>query len=346
MADLTGMMQAAAGNAGGIPGGIYIAVGEASNPNASFTGRVTLLNHAAGLVSFASTYNVTPGGVNAVAFSPDSKYLAVAHAGPADAQNFTLFQVDEGTLVRSSSVAIPASASCCAWHPSGEYIAVGNFTTSPQLRILNHSSGSLSLASTYTYGESVTGVDFTSDGGYLMAVSNGTTTQTLFSFSAGTLTRQTTYNTGSGVRACKFSPDDAYVALSDGGGGRVCTLLNHSAGSLSLATTYSAFESNSLDWSPDGSYLVCALETTGNSVLLLNHSAGSLSLAATYALTPTNGNTCKTVAFHPSGEYVAVGTVSSPFFNLLNHSAGTLSFADSYTMAVRVNTVAFNPGPV
>jgi hypothetical protein len=70
MADLTGMMQAAAGNAGGA--GEFIAVGHNTAPY------FTLLNNNAGTVSLATTYTLPATGNATVAFSPSGDYIAVA----------------------------------------------------------------------------------------------------------------------------------------------------------------------------------------------------------------------------------------------------------------------------
>ena len=72
MADLTGMMQAAAGSAGGAVGG-YIAVPHSSSPF------FTLLDHTTpGTISLAATYTLAGQG-EGVAFSPDGKYIAVGY---------------------------------------------------------------------------------------------------------------------------------------------------------------------------------------------------------------------------------------------------------------------------
>ena len=71
MADLTGMMQAAAGAAGGT--GSYIAVAHESAP------KFTLLDHTTpGTVSLAATYTLSGIGFQP-AFSPSGNYIAAVN---------------------------------------------------------------------------------------------------------------------------------------------------------------------------------------------------------------------------------------------------------------------------
>lgn len=217
---------------------------------------ITLLNHTTpGSLSLASTYAAFT--LSNVDFSPDGSYLITGY-GDINAGLVTLYNHSAGSLTLATTYGT-TSADATKFSPDGNYIAFWRrFTT---LTVLDHTTpGTLSLAATYTITNVDStisfGLDWTPDGEYVAcgsSLTGGTRNVTLLSFSGSALTLATTYAMGgaSQVYALKFSPDGNYLAVTGNTGVPVLTLLNHTTpGSLSLATTYSAFPF-SADWSPD-----------------------------------------------------------------------------------------------
>jgi len=331
-------LQQAASNTGvSLVGGEYIAV--AGYSGAAFT----LLDHTTpGSLALADTYNINDRTFH-TRFSRDGKYILV---GRDDAPNYVtiLDHTTPGTVSLASTYTTDARVFGGDFSPDMNYLAVC-YGGDSDVALLNFNEGSVSLATTYR-GATFLGfgrdVRFSNDGDYIAFASTGSPYFVLMDHTTpGSLSIATTY-TLAGTTQCygvSWSPDDSYIAC---GASRVnsnhFTLLNHSSGSVSLATTYDIGSSAlDVDFSPDGNYLAVGSAT---GVTLLSRSGGSLSLADTYA-----SGQCYGLSFSPDGNYIAVGRTSAPYMILLNHSSGSLSFAASYNTAGLCYETSFNPAP-
>ena len=141
------------------PVGDYIAVGMHGNGGYP---RVVLLDHTtAGSVSLADTNTNVPGAAKGLCFSPDGKYLAVAHS---TSPYFTLLNhTTAGSLSFAASVILAANDGYCVdFSPDGKYIAVGhNSTSSTKFTLLDHTTaGFVSISDTFTGTGIVNGVAF------------------------------------------------------------------------------------------------------------------------------------------------------------------------------------------
>jgi hypothetical protein len=343
MADLTGMMQAAAGvgGAGGDQGGKYIAIAHQTTPY------FTLLDHTTpGTVTLATTYAIGAASRN-VKFSPDGNYIAVANTG------ITLLSFSAGSVSLATTYNAGTGGGL-SYTPDGNYLASG--TSSLGLTLLNSSTpGSLSLATTYSSG-SIDNAEFSSDGNYLAISTTGQTNLRLLNHTTpGSLSFATSYNfdpsetnDGSpyGNYSVHFSADSNYVAVALGlSRATTFNLLNHTTpGSLSLQSTYTlsgSSASRAVRFSPDNSYIAVA---RGSVLTLLSYSAGSYSFATTYNILQT----IIALDWSPDGNYISVMRFNSPYFTLLDHTTpGTLALAATYaTSGGPVSTlcgVSFNP---
>jgi hypothetical protein len=111
---------------------------------------------------------------------------------------------------------------------------------SVQVILLNHTTpGTLSLATSYNnLGGNANDVAFTSDGNYLAAAHAGTPRLTVLDHTTpGSLSFAASYTLGGTANGVAFNPSNNYLAVAHSIAPRF-TLLNHSAGSLSLAATY------------------------------------------------------------------------------------------------------------
>lgn len=107
---------------------------------ASDDGLVRVYNYDGSSLTFAAdigTGGVAIDGVGQVAFRPSERILAFAREGggaTASVYTFT-FDVDANTLSTISSTALTADGRACAWHPSGDYLAVGDLVSGGQVII-------------------------------------------------------------------------------------------------------------------------------------------------------------------------------------------------------------------
>jgi WD40 repeat protein len=253
------------------PDSDYIAVGTNSS-----TAEITLLNHTTpGSLSLATTYNIIGNSAaRSVDFSPDGNYLVVGASWTSDNPTITLLDHSTpGSLSFSATyyTGFANNVHAAFFSPDGNYIACNQtpsvFGTLNAFVLLNHTTpGSLSLATTYALSNPdnsvAQGCSWSPDGAYIALgswISGGTATLTLLSHTAGTVSFAATYQTGySSALGMAFSPDGNYIAASGttngtSGGTEAVVLLNHTAGSLSLATTYSnnLGYAGTLVWSPD-----------------------------------------------------------------------------------------------
>lgn len=278
------------------PDGNYIAVAQVSGDQ-----DVTLLNSTnPGAVSVSATYKCDNNG-NTVDFGPDGvDYIAVGHATfGTSGDNFTLINnstassmsySDSYRLGSGSTGSNLPRGSGVSFSPDGNYIAAGcgGFNSSPDFTLLSRSGGSVSRSSDFSgVGNNATAVAFSPDGNYIAVGSETSPFFKLLSRSGGSVSLADTYTTANyiiGKTAISWSPDGNYIAVAHWDS-PYFTLLDHtSAGSVSLAATYTLGGNGyGTAFHPEGNYI--AITRSGSSIFtLLNHSSGSVSLAATYTL--------------------------------------------------------------
>lgn len=348
MADLTGMMQAAAGaGGGGLVGGEYLAVAMSNN-------NLTLLDHSTpGALTLATTYLVAAtGGQFACSFNNTGEYIA---SGYSASPRFSLLDhTTPGTLTLASTVTISETVWAIAFSPDGNYAAVGRNPAAQNFNLVNTSNpGSMSITSSYACGGSsqpVYGVAFSYAGDYVACAHGAGDRFTLLNRSAGSVSFAATYLFANTTKGVAFTSDDDYIAVfqetSAGGPGPGFTLLNHTTpGSLSLATTYtlvSAGVYNSVGGvgiSLDDSYIGVTYENGSRFTLLNQPTPGTVALSATYSL----GAAGFSVAFTPDGNYIAIGRAGG--VTLLDHTTpGSVSLAATYAGGTGY-AVSFNPTP-
>ena len=185
----------------------------------------------------------------------------------------------------------------------------------------------------------------TNPGKYIAVASSLTPFFTLLDHTTpGSLSLATTYALGSAARGVDFDPSGNYIAVSTTGQPQL-TLLSHSAGSVSLATTYTTVGNggnyNSVRFNAAGNKIVLGHQSAPY-VTLLNHSSGSVSLASTYDV----GGITSGVAFSPTANYIGVSHNTDPKFTLISYtSGGSMSLATTYAIAAASfpSSTAFSP---
>lgn len=120
--------------------------------------------------------------------------------------------------------------------PDDSYVAFVSYY-SPYFYLLNHSSGSLSLADTYTLPDTGRDVEFSPDGNYIAVGHSSSPYLTLLEYSSGVLSKKDDYILpGTGYRV-SWSADSKYLAAGHTTSPYL-TLLENNAGVLSKADDY------------------------------------------------------------------------------------------------------------
>lgn len=261
--------------------------------------------------------NLPPNECQFSAFSPDGKYLAVAHVS---SPYVTIYSRNGVTFTKMSNpVALPTGHGYgCCFSSSGEYLVVTQYT-SPYLNIYKHSNGVFTKQpspNTSPTGVSV-GCAFSSNDVYLAVAHTNSPYITVYKNENGVFTKipnPTSVPTGEG-RGCAFSPDNAYLAVSHYTSpyitlynlvDDVLTKLNPPA-QLPTGTGFSCA------FSPDGNYLSVSHDTSPF-ITIYSHSSGVLTKLANPNVLPTGtGYGC---AFSPDSAYLAVSHGTSPFVTI------------------------------
>lgn len=260
--------------------GNYLAAGTGST-----NGILTLFDHTTlGSLTIAASYTGETGTFSyGVAFTSDDNYIAYN----SDTTVTLLDHSTPGTLSLAATYTTGIRYNLDISPDNNYIVSVGDTNN---LTLLDHTTpGSLSLATTYTTSGSARSVKFSPSGDYVAVGSTGTPYFAILDHTTpGTLTFSASSSTGASCAALSWAPNEDYIAT----GGNVVRLYSHSAGSVSLITTYAAVTSaNGVSFSPVGNYIAATRNST-TFTLLDRTSPTALTLAATYTLRAT-GRSCE-----------------------------------------------------
>lgn len=210
------------------PSGSHVVVGHTTTPFMSCYPIFPTSSKAYG-TKLANPTTVPAAQVNAVAWSPTGDFLAVASQTSPYIQ---VYSFDPFTGLSSAPITQPATlpvggppgaiGKAIAWHPSGNYIAMG-MNASPWIYIVafNRVSGAFGASSTVTLvggpAATVSSLQFTPDGNYLVVGNNANAfvfdTSALPTFNGTALTWDNG-GLGFGINDICVHPNGEYVGLS------------------------------------------------------------------------------------------------------------------------------------
>lgn len=247
--------------------------------------------------------------VTSVAWSFDSRFVAVGTAANLLGAELFLYSFDGSTLTLQASLEVGVTINALAWHPTKYNLAVGSSN--------NLLSGELGV------------FDINPDAPNL-----------------GTIL--TNYEYSANVTALAYHPSGNYLALGGSNGSRELMLFVVNAngslvtgGALGVNLTV-AVSAEALSWDQTGTYLAVGTIATGtdNELRVYTLNTGSFTLTLNSSL---NLGAVGAVAWHPLySTILAVGTAASPRLRWYRHNptAGTLTQIG--TISTNLNGTAVN----
>jgi WD40 repeat protein len=236
-------------------------------------------------------------------WSLDGTRLATGSYGYYSTSGLVVYSFDEQTLdtpLSSLRQDCIYEAICVAWHPTGNFIAVGGGANGKGLRVFAFDGTSLATDINLSKDFfSMFTVDWSSDGRYLLVCGQasswgGNTAVVIYEFDGLTLTQKVRFDTGlyysgsTDLPAAAFSPDGKYVAAVYG-------VYAFDGASLNLkASTGGGYFRRKISWTSDGQYIASA----NPAGCIYRFDGSSLTLVP-------NSYTNSRAAWHPSNRYLA-----------------------------------------
>ena len=204
------------------------------------------------------------------------------------------------------------------------------------------------LLSQQTSGTSVFSVDWNYTGAYLAAVTN--TALQDYSFNGATLTALHTSAIGRQVNTVRWHPSDNYLVIGCVGGAgnefrayqETGAALNVLAGGISLGGVLGT-DATAIAWHPSGNFVVGGNNLGTNQVQSYPFTKAA-GLAAAVSSVATGVVSRSALSFAPGGNYIAVGTTTSPQLDILSFSgAGAMAASTSAIVGQIVQCVDWSP---
>ena len=206
----------------------------------------------------------------------------------------------------------------------------------------------------------VLGLAWSPDGRYVAVTITGGTGNEIFmySFNGSALTLVTSFGRGGTInKPITWSPDGKYISFGlDSNGGSEFQIYRFNGSSLSIVFAVSPADAavNSVAWHPDGNYIAMAqnhldnnnVDTGMDEVLVYSFNGATASL--TTARVSESNKDALSLAWHPSGDYLAVGfaTGTNTDYDVRVYSFDGSSFAPAgglTTIGGDVNSISWSP---
>ncbi len=207
--------------------------------------------------------------VNAVAWHPTKRYLAVATSSLV--LNVLIYEhrVHNGTLAQLSSTLLSATGLVLAWHPSGAYLVAGFTGGALNNEIVTYAvstSGVIGASTTINLSpaQNVLGLSF-APGGNKLAVGTASNTTTnvselyIYGFSGGSLTLTSSLDAGATINSVDWNPTGTFVAAALSGNANSIRMYDTSATQVkevASARLNIGLDCNSVHWDKTGTYLL------------------------------------------------------------------------------------------
>jgi hypothetical protein len=248
-------------------------------------------------------------------FSPNSEFLAVAHA---TSPYISIYQRNANKFVKLSNPAtLPTNdAYGCSWSPNGEFLAVAH-AVSPFVTIYQRSGTTFTkLANPATLPTGVgTGCSWSSNGEILVVSHTTSPYITIYQRSGTTFTKLSdpaTLPTGNG-KTCTFSPNSEFLAVGHTTTPYITIYQRSGTTFTKLANpaTLPTGDVEGCSWTPNGELLTLV----GSSFFypVSYQRSGTIFTSINSSLNPTN---CRMARFSPNGRIICLASGTSPYLSV------------------------------
>jgi 6-phosphogluconolactonase (cycloisomerase 2 family) len=278
---------------------------------------------------------------NGTAFSPDGKYMSVAH----DTSPFiTIYEIDSSTntftKLANPSTLPAGTGQGTAFSPDGKYMSVAH-TTSPFITIyeINSATNTFTKLANPSQLPASTGrgTAFSPDGKYMSVAHTSSPFITVYEINSATntftkLANPGTLPTGTGYGTA-FSPDGKYMSVAHATSPFITiyeidsstNTFTKLANPAELPPVETFFWATHTTFSPDGKYMSVAHSTSPFiTIYEIDSSTNTFTKLANPALLPAATGWGTT--FSPDGKYMSVAHTTSPFITIYEINSATNTF--------------------
>ncbi|MCX5921734.1 MAG: hypothetical protein NTX86_00155 [Candidatus Dependentiae bacterium] len=265
-----------------------------------------------------ATVNLTNVRINGVSWHPSDYYIAaVRNSGTNQELYVYRYNVGPATLTQTTAIELGFDAFAVSWHPTGNFLAIGNADTANEIRVYSAAAGVLTALTTFNIAPNANvsndALSFSPTGTYLAAgvASNAGSELYVYTFNGTTLAINAQAEVGVTVSCLDYSHTNSVIAVGLISGTQCLRVYQHDpgAGTLTELTSARVGETvtvNSVHWSPDGTQLVMGRNTgTGTEFRLYAYDSTAATLTQLYGENSTS--VVRTVAWSPNAKYVARG---------------------------------------
>jgi WD40 repeat protein len=296
---------------------------------------------ASGLPNF-----VTGVTVNAVAWSPNGRYLAIGESGG----NLRVFEFANGVLEQAAPTFTHGAAiNAVAWSADGRYVAMGGGASpTTVLRVFDFDGAVLTAVGTFTIAATnAFAVSFSPSGRYIaVGVDTGAQMRVLnFPASSLAITDVANFTHGATVNSVSWSPDEKYIAIGGLASAGVTTRVIH----FTLDSAATTVLASAADFNHGATVQSVAFHPTMRWVAMGGASSGGVTLRALSfngsSLTASNpanistGATVSSVVWASDGRFLGSGqaTGGGAEIQAFTWDGTTLVQAQTFSHGANVN---------
>jgi WD40 repeat protein len=285
-----------------------------------------------------------------VSFSSNGTYLAVANGNQPSGYVYKRGVTDryESTV---ASLSTNGDGGACAFSQNDTYLAHGT-ASSPFMYMYKRSGDTFTSITVPAAAGYVRHIAWSADNTYMAVGSQSSPFIQIYKRSGDTFTILSNPATlpGGAVRGCQFSPNGNYLAVATDSSPFVIMYSRSGDTFTKLADsnfdTRPSAAATAVAWSADGTYIAFQANTTPFLFWYSHNGSGGFTKQSNPAtLPPGNAGFPGTgISWSADGNYLAVGSGTTPFMRIYSRSGGTLtSVSTPTTPSGRVNDLQFLP---
>ena len=309
-------------------------------PSDTALGGTTLASSSAGTTVYADAapneklpdLSTLLGTGYGCAFSPDGKYLAVAHFSTP---RITVYDVEDNFTKLPALSALPGTGHGCSFSSDSKYLAVAH-EGSPYITVYDAEDNFTELPALSAPPGRGYGCAFSPDSKYLAVAHEGSPYITVYD-AEDNFTKLPALSAlpGTGY-GCAFSPDGKYLAAAHSGSPRITVYDVENNFTKLPDLSALPFDGNGCSFSSDGKYL--AVAHYSSPYITVYDVEDNFTKLPALSAPPGQGNGC---AFSHDSKYLAVAHNSSPYitvYDLVDPAITERSMTRQWTFPAGVGT--------